>query len=177
VIFRRKPDKYVIRRKYIRMLYDLKHLHSRIKVYIARLESRISDIESKIVELKYRGDELRVKGYMKTLDIYKEVLKRLKIVDYALEYLLTKTETLLLIESMSRQINLFKYILTNIKDYVKGFPDIELIVEDLIERSNELVDYIKLDNKDLDIKASNEAMKILESAKVLAESKSDEVMS
>ena len=172
MIFRRRKDKRDIRLKYVRLLYDLKHLQSRVKIYITRLEGRIKQLEVKIRRLK---DKEAVREYVKLIDLYKSLINKLRIVDASLEHLMIRIETLSLLDSISLQIGMIKLLLSRVRSYVKGLPDIELIVEDLIERANELIsDFGNIkDDLNLNVKIENEVKKILETASVAAEKRNE----
>ena len=172
MIFRRRKDKRDIRLKYVRLLYDLKHLQSRVKIYITRLEGRIKQLEVKIRRLK---DKEAVREYVKLLNLYKNLINKLRIVDTSLEHLMIRVETLSLLDSISPQIGMIKLLLSRVRSYVKGLPDIELIVEDLIERANELIsDFGNIkDDLNLNVKIENEVKKILETASVAAEKRNE----
>jgi len=172
LIFRRRKDKRDIRLKYVRLLYDLKHLQSRVKIYITRLEGRIKQLEVKIRRLK---DKEAVREYVKLLNLYKSLINKLRTVDTSLEHLMIRIETLTLLDSISLQIGMIKLLLSRVRSYVKGLPDIELIVEDLIERANELIsDFGNIkDDLNLNVKIENEVKKILETASVAAEKRNE----
>ncbi|OYT49047.1 MAG: hypothetical protein B6U85_00660 [Desulfurococcales archaeon ex4484_42] len=172
MIFRRRKDKRDIRLKYVRLLYDLKHLQSRVKIYITRLEGRIKQLEVKIRRLK---DKEAVREYVKLLNLYKSLINKLRTVDTSLEHLMIRIETLTLLDSISLQIGMIKLLLSRVRSYVKGLPDIELIVEDLIERANELIsDFGNIkDDLNLNVKIENEVKKILETASVAAEKRNE----
>jgi len=172
LIFRRRRDKHDIRLKYVRLLYDLKHLQSRVKIYIIRLEGRIKQLEVRIRRL---NDKEATREYVKLLNLYKSLINKLRIVDTSLDHLMIRIETLSLLDSISLQIGMIKLLLSRVRSYVKGLPDIELIVEDLIERANELIsDFSNVKNGlNLNIKIENEVKKILETASIAAEKRNE----
>ena len=172
MIFRRRRDKRDIRLKYVRLLYDLKHLQSRVKIYIARLEGRIKQLEVRIREFNDKG---AAREYVKLLDLYKNLINKLRIVDASLEHLMIRIETLSLLDSISLQIGMIKLLLSRVRSYVKGLPDIELIIEDLIERANELIsDFGNVKGDlNLNVEIENEVRKILEAASIAAEKRNE----
>jgi len=161
LIFRRRRDKYSIRLKYVRLLYDLKHLQNRIKVYIARLEDRVERLRIKMKELN--DDKVR-REYVKLLNTYMNLVSKLKVVDTALEHLMLRVETLSLLDSISLQVGMIKSLLSRVRGYVKGLPDVELIIEDLIERATELMGDFGNIKIELNVNIEDEARKIIEAA-------------
>ncbi len=161
MIFRRRRDKYSIRLKYVRLLYDLKHLQNRIKVYIARLEDRVERLRIKMKELN--DDKVR-REYVKLLNTYMNLVSKLKVVDTALEHLMLRVETLSLLDSISLQVGMIKSLLSRVRGYVKGLPDVELIIEDLIERATELMGDFGNIKIELNVNIEDEARKIIEAA-------------
>jgi len=161
LIFRRRRDKYSIRLKYVRLLYDLKHLQNRIKVYIARLEDRVERLRIKMKELN--DDKVR-REYVKLLNTYMNLVSKLKVVDTALEHLMLRVETLSLLDSISLQVGMIKSLLSRVRGYVKGLPDVELIIEDLIERATELMGDFGNIKIELNENIEDEARKIIEAA-------------
>ena len=90
-----RKDKSEVRRSYIRLLYDLRHLRARVKVYIMRINERINLMRSKA--RNELNEELR-DNYLRMIKVYEELIKRLKYVDLLLEYLMLRIETLSLLE-------------------------------------------------------------------------------
>lgn len=167
MIFRKRPDRALLRREVARIIYDLKHLHRRVVTYIARLERIISHYEG---ILKYESNQSRKNNYLTTINIYKAALKRLKAVDVILEYLTMKIETLSLLELGGREVALIKEVLPDVRKLVEGLPDISLIVEDLLERSSDLISIFPLSQEVL-VKASSDAKRILDEARAVAGAK------
>jgi len=125
------------------------------------------------VRIKGLNDKEATREYVKLLDLYKNLINKLRIVDTSLEHLMIRVETLSLLDSISPQIGMIKLLLSRVRNYVKGLPDIELIVEDLIERANELIsDFGNAKGElNLNVKIENEVKKILEAASIAAEKK------
>ncbi len=172
MFFRRRPSKREIRREYARLLYDLKQLQRRVYVYMDRLRMRIEDLMSK---LPYEDNENRKKSYVNTILTYRKVLSKLKVVNTALEYLITKVETVSLLELSGAEVITMKEVLTEVRNVITEFPDIDLIIEDLIERSVNLESYLNV-SREIKLKASEDAKKILEVAKEVAKERSQAVL-
>ncbi len=170
MLFRRKKDRSEIRREYIRLIFDLKQLQRRVYVYSDRLRMRIDDLLSK---LPYETNENKKRSYANTILMYRRVLSKLKVINTILEYLITKVETISLLEMTGAEVITIKEVLSSIKDSINEFPEIELIIEDLIERSVSLESFLNV-NSEVRIKASKDAEKILEVAKEVAKERERE---
>ncbi len=170
MLFRRRKNRSEIRREYIRLIFDLKQLQRRVYVYSDRLRMRIDDLLSK---LPYETNENKKRSYASTILMYRRVLSKLKIINIVLEYLITKVETISLLEMTGAEVITIKEVLSSIKDKITEFPEIELIIEDLIERSVSLESFLNV-NPEIRIKASKDAEKILEVAKEVAKERERE---
>ncbi|MCD6427991.1 MAG: hypothetical protein J7L12_00035 [Desulfurococcales archaeon] len=175
-LFRRKRvDSRVLKRKIAEVIIDLKQLHKRAYVWRARLEERIRDYE---IKLKYETIQEKRVAIANSIAMYKRALRLITNIEVALELLLLRVETLNLLRLTGNELVMIKTVLRDIRKFTEGFPDISVITEDLVERVNDLIQYLPaLGSSDYVVMAENEAKKILEEAKVLAEERLKESIS
>jgi len=164
---RRRIDSKVLKRRIAEVIIDLKQLHKRAYVWRARLEERIKDYE---VKLRYETIQEKRIAIANSIVMYKKALKLITNVEVALELLLLRVETLNLLRLTGSELVMIKTVLRDIKGLTEGFPDISVITEDLVERVNDLIQYLPtIESADYVITAESEAKKILEEARVIAQ--------
>ena len=171
---RRRIDRKMLKRKIAEVIIDLKQLHKRAYVWRARLEERIKDYETK---LQYETVQEKRIAIANSIAMYKKALRLITNIEVALELLLLRIETLNLLRLTGNELVMIKVVLRNIRGFTEGFPDISVITEDLVERVNDLIQYLPpLESADYVVTAESEAKKILEEAKILAEERLKESM-
>lgn len=174
ILFRRRSNSRELKRKIAEVIIDLKQLHKRAYVWRARLEERIRDYE---VRLRYETIEEKKVAVANSIAMYRRALRLITKIEVALELLLLRLETLNLLKLTGDELIMIKSVLGSIKGFTEGFPDISVITEDLVERVNDLIQYLPaLGEPSYTVKAEGEARKILEEARVLAEERLKETI-
>jgi len=174
ILFRKRSDRRILKRKIAEVIIDLKQLHKRAYVWRARLEERIRDYE---IKLQYETIKEKKVALANSIAMYRKALHIITKIEVALELLLLRVETLNLLKLTGDELIMIKTVLSDIRGFTEGFPDISVITEDLVERVNDLIQYLpSFESAGYTVKAEDEAKKILEEARILAEERLKESM-
>ncbi len=173
MIFNKRRTRSDMLRSSGRLIIDLKHLHKRTYYYRIRLEESMSKIKDR---LKEESNVAVRKSLEENLRILTKVYNTVINVEIVLEVLITRLETLGLLNITPREILMLKEVLKEITP-AEGLPnDLALIIEDLIDRANDLLDFMPVDNE-VRVMASNEARNIIKEAEFIAKQKKEELIS
>lgn len=173
MIFNNRRTRADVLRSSGRLIVDLKQLHKRTYYYRVRLEESMSKIKSRLEE----EDNVAIKKSLEdNLKTFTKIYNTVVGIEITLEVLITRLETLGLINITSREILMLKEVLKEVMPK-EGLPnDLTLIIEDLIDRANDLLDFMPVNNE-IKVMASNEAKNIIKEAELIAKQRSEETIS
>lgn len=162
-----------LEKKAIIAQYRLKTAMGRIGNYIERLSERDKALFESIVDAMIKKDEVRAKMYAKEVAEIRKISKQLLTVQYALEHAALKLETFIIYGGAISEVTPVLGIMREALGIVKNVaPDVWI---DLQVATRELESAIGSGIVDLTVDTGigldNEAKKVLEEAKLVAEQK------
>lgn len=162
-----------LEKKAIIAQYRLKTAMGRIGNYIEKLSERDKALFESIVDAMIKKDEVRAKMYAKEVAEIRKISKQLLTVQYALEHAALKLETFIIYGGAISEVTPVLGIMREALGIVKNVaPDVWI---DLQVATRELESAIGSGIVDLTVDTGigldNEAKKVLEEAKLVAEQK------
>jgi len=153
--------------------YRIKTALGRIANYVEKLSERDRVLFENVVETLLKKDEMRAKMFAKEIAEIRKISKQLLTVQYALENALLKLETFLIYGGAISEVKPVLGVLREAIAIVKNVaPDVWI---DLQVATRELESAIGAGTVDLSLDVGvgldNEAKKILEEARIIAEQK------
>jgi len=153
--------------------YRIKTALGRIANYVEKLSERDKVLFENIIEALLKKDEMRAKMFAKEIAEIRKISKQLLTVQYALENALLKLETFLIYGGAISEVKPVLGVLREAIGIVKNVaPDVWI---DLQVATRELESAIGAGTVDLSLDVGvgldNEAKKILEEARIIAEQK------
>ncbi|MEM4486319.1 MAG: hypothetical protein QW116_03640, partial [Zestosphaera sp.] len=120
-----------------RLIIDLKQLHKRVFFYRVKVQDNIERLQSRLTQV----DEPQIRNeILNNIRIYVNLCKTLLQIEAVLEVLIVKLESLGLLNISVRDISVVKEVLTRLRSQVSEIPDVSMVVDDLIDRSNDLLE-------------------------------------
>jgi division protein CdvB (Snf7/Vps24/ESCRT-III family) len=168
VIFKRKADsKYDL----VRLLYYLKLCHGRVNYLLSKVESKIESIKSRVNYLGIEGSDS--KKLLKEISSLVNLARSLAKMSAILEVLITRVETLTIINLTVKDLTTIKEVVKELRNYSQSIPEISIIVEDIDDKVNDLMHEVRGSFRDSDINvvAVNDAKNIIREAELIAEEK------
>jgi division protein CdvB (Snf7/Vps24/ESCRT-III family) len=168
IIFKRKADS---RYDLVRLLYYLKLCHGRVSYLLSKVESKIEGIKDKVNYLGIEGSDGR--RLLKEVDSLVNLAKSLAKMSAILEVLITRVETLTIINLTVKDLTTIKEVVKELRNYAQNIPEISIIVEDIEDKVNDLIHETRGSFRDseVNIVAVNDAKNIIREAELIAEEK------
>lgn len=144
----------------------MKQLHKRVFFYRVKVEDSVGRLQNRLTQV----EEPQLKNEVLTnIRTYMNLHKTLLQIEAVLEVLIVKLETLGLLNVSVKDISLVKEILTKLRSQVSGIPDVSMIVDDLIDRTNDLLEFsVDSPREGLVVPEVDEVKKVLSEAEVIA---------
>ncbi|MEM0014485.1 MAG: hypothetical protein QXS42_03105 [Zestosphaera sp.] len=149
-----------------RLIIDLKQLHKRVFFYRVKVQDNIERLQSRLTQV----DEPQIRNeILNNIRIYVNLCKTLLQIEAVLEVLIVKLESLGLLNISVRDISVVKEVLTRLRSQVSEIPDVSMVVDDLIDRSNDLLEFgINTPRESFTTPETDEVRKVLSEAEVIA---------
>ncbi len=171
-----KNDKEPLEKKAIMAHYRIKTAIGRVRSYIDRLSQKDRELFERVVEALMKRDEARAKMYAKEVSEIRKISKQLLMVEYVLEHAAIKLETFMIFGGAITELKPVLAVMKQAVGVLRSVaPDIWI---DLQYAMRELEASLGAGIADMstqfDVGLDNEARKIFEEAKVVAEQKMKE---
>ncbi len=169
-----RNDNEPLQKKAIIALYRVKGAISRINAYIEKLKEKEREYFQEVVESELHRDEKRAKIYAREVADVRKILKQLYQVQYMLQHVSLKLETFMIYQNTTGEL---KPVLATMKQAV-GILRQSAPADLWIEVASALQEFeVSMDTSIVDISLSpdvaldQEARKVYEEAKIVAEQK------
>ncbi|ADI31456.1 Snf7 family protein [Staphylothermus hellenicus] len=168
-----KNDREPIEKKAIIAHYRVKTALGRINSYLSKIEQRDRELFQNVVESLVKRDERKAKMYAKEVSELRKVAKQLITVQYALEHASLKLETFLVFGGAMRELQPIVSVMKEAVGIVRSLApdvwiDLQVALRELETSMNTGVADI---SAEIDVGLDNDARKIFEEAKTVAEQK------
>lgn len=149
-----------------RLIIDLKQLHKRVFFYRVKVQDSVDRLQNRLTQV----EEPQLKNEILTnIRTYVNLHKTLLQVEAVLEVLIVKLETLGILNVSVKDISVVKEVLTKLRSQVSEIPDVSMIVDDLIDRTNDLLEFsVDSPGEGLVMPEVDEVKKVLSEAEVVA---------
>jgi division protein CdvB (Snf7/Vps24/ESCRT-III family) len=127
---------------------------------ISRLQNRLAQVNEPLL----RNEILR------NIKVYEGLYNSLVKVEALLEVLIIKLETIGFINVTSNDIATVKEVLSKMMSDVREIPDLSIVLEDLVDRANDILDTFP-ESRSMLLPDVEEAKKIISEAEVVAKEK------
>ncbi|MEM0037681.1 MAG: hypothetical protein QW772_01970 [Zestosphaera sp.] len=141
-------------------------MHKRVFFYRVKVQDNIERLQSRLTQV----DEPQIRNeILNNIRIYVNLCKTLLQIEAVLEVLIVKLESLGLLNISVRDISVVKEVLTRLRSQVSEIPDVSMVVDDLIDRSNDLLEFgINTPRESFTTPETDEVRKVLSEAEVIA---------
>ncbi len=156
--------------------YRIKSALSRIRAYVDRLNERDKELFEKAVESLMRKDEIHAKIYVNEVAEIRKVARQLLMVEYVLEQASLRLETFIILGNAFGDIVPVVGIIKEASNILKGIaPDLWIELNMAVNELSMIMAATGIDvAAGADVTMSEEARKIFEEAKIVAEQRMKE---
>ncbi len=154
-----------------KFIIDLKQLHKRVFFYRSRVQENINRLQNRLAQTE---EPLLKNEIIRNIKIYENLYRSLVKVEALLEVLIIKLETIGFINITTNDILVVKDVLGKMAGDVREIPDISVVVEDLVDRANDILDTFP-ESRSMLLPSVEETRKIISEAEVIAKEKLKEL--
>ncbi|MCS7099294.1 MAG: hypothetical protein RMH84_06315 [Sulfolobales archaeon] len=152
----------MLKRKLVKILYDVKTLRRRLELLEARIEKSLENVRGRDV----RGDLVKS---------YANALRQLKYVTYVLGILEVKLENVVTLNAVTQDIVVAREALKELSRRIRSLPEISAILDEIGDSLSDIVsETLSVDRQALVIQREA-ARRILDEAEKIADLKQREV--
>jgi division protein CdvB (Snf7/Vps24/ESCRT-III family) len=150
-----------------KFIIDLKQLHKKVFFYRSRVQENISRLQNRLAQV---NEPLLRNEILRNIKVYEGLYNSLVKVEALLEVLIIKLETIGFINVTSNDIATVKEVLSKMMSDVREIPDLSIVLEDLVDRANDILDTFP-ESRSMLLPDVEEARKIISEAEVVAKEK------
>ncbi len=150
-----------------KFIIDLKQLHKKVFFYRSRVQENINRLQNRLAQV---NEPLLRNEILRNIKIYESLHNSLVKVEALLEVLIIKLETIGFINVTSNDIATAKEVLSKMMGDVREIPDLSIVLEDLVDRANDILDTFP-ESRNMLLPDVEEAKKIISEAEVVAKEK------
>ncbi len=150
-----------------KFIIDLKQLHKKVFFYRSRVQENISRLQNRLAQV---NEPLLRNEILRNIKVYEGLYNSLVKVEALLEVLIIKLETIGFINVTSNDIATVKEVLSKMMSDVREIPDLSIVLEDLVDRANDILDTFP-ESRSMLLPDVEEAKKIISEAEVVAKEK------
>lgn len=150
-----------------KFIIDLKQLHKKVFFYRSRVQENISRLQNRLAQV---NEPLLRNEILRNIKVYEGLYNSLVKVEALLEVLIIKLETIGFINVTSNDIATVKEVLSKMMGDVREIPDLSIVLEDLVDRANDILDTFP-ESRSMLLPDVEEAKKIISEAEVVAKEK------
>ncbi|MEO3992909.1 MAG: hypothetical protein QN229_01150 [Desulfurococcaceae archaeon TW002] len=149
----------------------MKQLHKKVFFYRSRVQESINRLQNRLAQTE---EPLLKNEIIRNIKIYENLYKSLVMVESLLEVLIIKLETIGFVNVTTNDILVVKDVLSKVAGDVREIPDLSVVLEDLVDRANDILDTFP-ESKGVLIPSMEETKKIISEAEVIAKEKLKEL--
>lgn len=154
-----------------KFIIDLKQLHKRVFFYRSRVQENINRLQNRLAQTE---EPLLKNEIIRNIKIYENLYRSLVKVEALLEVLIIKLETIGFINVTTNDILVVKDVLGKMAGDVREIPDLSVVLEDLVDRANDILDTFP-ESRSMLLPSVDETRKIISEAEVIAKEKLKEL--
>ncbi|MEM2444197.1 MAG: hypothetical protein QXD94_02740 [Sulfolobales archaeon] len=152
------------------MLHYLKLGYGRVNFLLSKVISKIESINSKI---DYSESPEVKKSLVKELEGLQILARSLARMSAILEVLITRVETLTLLNLTIKDLAVIKNVVQELKKYSFNIPELSIIIEDIDDKVNDLIHETRgsFNESSVGVVVTEDVRKVISEAELIANSK------